>query len=84
MGCRLRADALAGPTGRKTIHHPVVGELTLACEAMDLAADTGLTLHVYTAEPASRSADALSLLASWAATQQQATTPATEDAQYRP
>jgi transcriptional regulator with XRE-family HTH domain len=71
-------------TGSKTIHHPVVGEVTLAYEAMDLAADAGLTLHVYTAEPASRSADALSLLASWAATQQPAATPATEVAPHRP
>jgi transcriptional regulator with XRE-family HTH domain len=71
-------------TGSKTIHHPVVGDLTLAYEAMDLAADNGLTLHVYTAEPASRSADALSLLASWAATQQEAATSATEDAPHRP
>ena len=59
-------------TGSKTIHHPVVGELTLAYEAMELAADTGLTMHIYTAEPASPSADALALLASWAATQQEA------------
>src|ERR1700712_4967094 len=70
-------------TGRKTIHHPVVGELSLAYEAMELAADTGLTMHIYTVEPASPSADAVALLASWAATQQ-ATTPATEDAPHRP
>jgi transcriptional regulator with XRE-family HTH domain len=71
-------------TGSKTIHHPVVGELTLAYEAMDLSADTGLTLHVYTAEPASPSADALGLLASWAATQQQEATPETQRAPDRP
>ena len=70
-------------TGNKTIHHPVVGELTLAYEAMELAADTGLTMHIYTAEPASPSADALALLASWAATQQ-AAAPVTEDAPHRP
>jgi hypothetical protein len=35
--------------------------------AMDLSADTGLSLLIYPAEPAS--ADALRLLASWAATQ---------------
>jgi hypothetical protein len=70
-------------TGSKTIHHPVVGDLTLAYEAMEIAADTGLTLHVYTAEPSSPSADALALLASWAATQQ-TDAPATEDARHRP
>jgi len=35
---------------------------------MELPADPGLTLNVYTAEPGSPSADALGLLASWAAT----------------
>jgi transcriptional regulator with XRE-family HTH domain len=37
--------------------------------AMDLSADTCLSLLIYPAEPASASADALRLLASWAATQ---------------
>jgi hypothetical protein len=55
-------------TGAKKLHHPAVGDLALTYEAMELAADPGLTLLVYTAEPDSRSADALMLLASWAAT----------------
>jgi MmyB-like transcription regulator ligand binding domain/Helix-turn-helix domain len=55
-------------TGTKLLHHPVVGDLDLAWEAMDLPADPGLTLHVYSAEPSSPTADALNLLASWAAT----------------
>jgi transcriptional regulator with XRE-family HTH domain len=55
-------------TGAKQLHHPAVGDLDLTYEAMELAADPGLTLLVYTAEPDSRSADALMLLASWAAT----------------
>jgi transcriptional regulator with XRE-family HTH domain len=55
-------------TGVKRIHHPVVGELTLNYEAMELAADAGLTLSVYAAEPGSASAQALDLLASWTAT----------------
>jgi hypothetical protein len=38
-------------------------------EAMDLSADTGLSLFIYPPEPGSPSADALRLLASWAATQ---------------
>ena len=70
-------------TGSKTIHHAVVGELTLAYEAMDLAADTGLAMHIYTGDPASPSADALTLLTSWAATKQTAATAA-EDARRRP
>lgn len=56
-------------SGTKHMHHPVVGDLDLAFEAMELSADAGLTLTVYSAEPDSPSADGLSLLASWAATQ---------------
>ncbi len=55
-------------TGRKSFDHPVVGRLDLAFEAMDLTADSGLTLTAYTAEPDSPSAERLKLLASWAAT----------------
>jgi transcriptional regulator with XRE-family HTH domain len=55
-------------SGIKHLHHPVVGDLTLSFEALDVAADDGLRISVYTAEPGSPSDDALSLLASWAAT----------------
>ena len=55
-------------TGIKHFHHPVVGELSLSFNRLDLAADPGLTLFTYTAEPGSRSEDALKLLGSWAAT----------------
>ena len=55
-------------TGVKHFHHPVVGTLDLAFDAMDLLAEPGLTLTAYTAEPGSPAADALTLLASWAAT----------------
>ena len=54
-------------TGRKRIHHPVVGDLELTYESFELPADPGLSLSTYTAEPGSASADALKLLASWAA-----------------
>jgi len=56
--------------GAKAVHHPIVGDLQLSFESMDLPADPGLALIVYGAEPGSASADALSLLASWAATQE--------------
>lgn len=59
-------------TGIKRLHHPVVGDLELTYEAMEFPADPGLTMFVYTAEPGSASEDALKLLASWAATQDQA------------
>ncbi|MET7644496.1 helix-turn-helix transcriptional regulator [Streptomyces sp. NPDC005426] len=57
-------------TGSKRYHHQAVGELTLAYEGLDMAAEPGLTLTVYTAEPASPSEEGLRLLASWAATQE--------------
>ena len=59
-------------TGAKTYHHPIVGELTLAYEGLELAAEPGLTLTIYTAEPGSPSEEALRLLASWTSTPDQA------------
>lgn len=61
-------DVVLHDHGRKRFHHPVVGDLDLAFEAMPLPADTGLTLTAYSAEPGSPSQDALALLASWSAT----------------
>ncbi len=55
-------------SGSKAFRHPAVGEMTLNYDVMDLPGDGGLSLTAYTAEPASSSADALKLLASWAAT----------------
>ncbi|WP_449386164.1 helix-turn-helix transcriptional regulator [Cellulomonas soli] len=55
-------------SGTKVFHHPAVGLLELDYEALVLPADPGLQLNVYTAVPASPSADGLRLLASWAAT----------------
>jgi hypothetical protein len=55
-------------TGTKDLHHPVVGELTLTYNRMELAADPGLAITIWTAEPGTKSAEALSLLGSWAAT----------------
>jgi transcriptional regulator with XRE-family HTH domain len=55
-------------TGHKKVHHPVVGDLDLNFEAMELSSQPGLTLLVYTAPQGSAAADSLNLLASWAAT----------------
>lgn len=55
-------------TGAKTLHHPIVGDLTLDYEALDLPADTGQRILVYSAEPGSSSQQALDLLASWVTT----------------
>ena len=60
-------------SGAKALHHPIVGDLHLTFESMDLPADPGLALIVYGTEPGSASHDALSMLASWAATQERST-----------
>ena len=59
-------------TGRKCIHHPVVGALDLSFEAMEFPAHPGLTLLTYTAAAGTPTADSLKMLASWAATAEQA------------
>jgi transcriptional regulator with XRE-family HTH domain len=59
-------------TGVKHIRHPVVGELHLSYDVMELTADPGLTLVAFSAEADSPAADALRLLASWAATHEPA------------
>jgi len=56
-------------SGNKHFHHPVIGDIELMFEAMELAEDPGLTLTVYPAEPGSKAEESLSLLASWAATE---------------
>jgi transcriptional regulator with XRE-family HTH domain len=55
-------------TGTKRFHHPVVGHVEVGYETMPIPADPGLVLTVYSPEPSTPSADALSLLASWTAT----------------
>jgi hypothetical protein len=68
-------------TGTKRYHHRVVGDLTLAYEAMGLAADPGQALVTFTAEPGSPSQQALAFLASWSASTMQTASgnPANED-----
>jgi hypothetical protein len=56
--------------GIKVFNHPAVGYLELAYDSIELVAAPGLILTAYTAEPATPSADALALLASWSATGQ--------------
>lgn len=57
-------------SGTKNFHHHDVGELTLTYEGMELTAEPGLSLLIYTAEPGSPSEERLRLLASLAATPQ--------------
>jgi transcriptional regulator with XRE-family HTH domain len=55
--------------GQKSFNHPVVGELELSYNRIEVPADPGLMVIAYTAEPGSRSDEALGLLASWAASE---------------
>ncbi len=55
-------------TGTKQFHHPLVGDLSLAFESLELPADPGLSLLTYSAEPGSVSEQALDELARWGAT----------------
>ncbi|MFF8571713.1 helix-turn-helix domain-containing protein [Streptomyces sp. NPDC015408] len=54
--------------GVKKFHHPLVGDLALPYEAMDLPSDPGLRLNFYTPEPDSPEREALDLLAGWTTT----------------
>jgi MmyB-like transcription regulator ligand binding domain len=55
-------------TETKQIHHPLVGDMTLAFEALELPADAGLTVMTYSAERGSKSEERLSELADWTST----------------
>ena len=68
-------DVRRHDTGEKHFHHRIAGDLHLLFESTDLPADPGWKLQIYTAEPGSSSADALRLLASWAATGEQESLP---------
>jgi transcriptional regulator with XRE-family HTH domain len=61
-------------TGDKKIHHPIVGDLDLTFEGLEPATGKGLLLTAYTAKPGTPSHDSLRMLATWAATNDQATT----------
>lgn len=56
--------------GAKRIHHPVVGDLELSYEAMDLPASPDWFMFAYTAEPGSPTEERIRLLGSLAATDQ--------------
>ncbi|WP_250004999.1 helix-turn-helix domain-containing protein [Actinoplanes sp. M2I2] len=61
-------DVRLHSTGIKQFRHPVVGELDLNFETMDLTADPGLSMTVLSAPAGSAADDALRMLASWDAT----------------
>ena len=63
-------------SGQKRLRHPVVGQLDLDFESMELSSAPGLQLNVYTAAGGTPTADGLKLLASWAASQEDLATEA--------
>ncbi|WP_067496735.1 helix-turn-helix transcriptional regulator [Actinoplanes sp. TFC3] len=56
-----RHDVQPAPVLTKTFHHPVVGEVTVDCDSLDIT-DTDQHLVLYTAPPDSPAAEALALL----------------------
>ncbi|MFJ3029463.1 helix-turn-helix transcriptional regulator [Curtobacterium sp. NPDC087080] len=55
--------------GVKSFDHGVVGPIELHFQSLELTEDPGLSLTIYPATPGSATADALRVLASWAATE---------------
>ena len=68
-------------TGVKRFRHPLVGELTLDLESLDLPVDPGQSMLVYTAEAGSPTRERLDLLVSWTSTPQQ---PAADEVREHP
>ncbi|MCV7211749.1 helix-turn-helix transcriptional regulator [Mycolicibacterium canariasense] len=64
-----RHDARRKSLQQKSFRHPVVGTLTLTMQTFDVRSSPGQELVVYHADAGSPSAEALSLLCSWAATE---------------
>jgi hypothetical protein len=61
-------DVRLHQTGLKHLHHPVVGDLHLSYDVLELSASPGLSLIAFSADAGSPDDDALRLLAGWAAT----------------
>lgn len=62
-------DVVLHQSGKKQINHPIVGLIEISYDVLDLPADPGQYITTYSTEPGTPSADALNLLASWAASE---------------
>jgi hypothetical protein len=62
--------------GPKRFNHPIVGALEFVGESFEVSRQPGLVMLTYTTEPASPTAEAVALLASWTAQPQAATASA--------
>jgi transcriptional regulator with XRE-family HTH domain len=63
-----RHDVRFHNSGIKRLRHSQVGDIELRYEGLQVVSETDLTIYVYTADPGTRSAEALALLGSIAAT----------------
>src|SRR6266496_2823930 len=59
-------------SGAQPFHHPLVGDLTLDYDVLELPADPGLSIVAYSAEAGTPARHALDLLATWTSTADQA------------
>lgn len=62
-------DVRTHGAGTKHYHHHIVGDLEVTFETLELRAEPGVAMTIYTAIPDSPTAHALVLLASWAASE---------------
>jgi hypothetical protein len=76
-------NVLAHTTGTKHLQHPIVGNLTLDYVVLAVEGDPDQTLTILTPEPASPSAEALAILASWTGTSTSTTAPHTAEGTHR-
>ncbi|MCX4862119.1 helix-turn-helix domain-containing protein [Streptomyces canus] len=65
-------EVRAHHTGLRQLRHPVVGDLSLAFEVLDVQADQGLSIVVHSAGPTTPTAAGLVHLSRWAAESRQA------------
>lgn len=72
-------DVRRHTSGTKRMHHPVVGDIELAYQALQLPDEPGLTLNVFPAAPDSPAREALRFLASWADTRNQDPAPSADE-----
>lgn len=63
-----RHDVRFHRSGTKRMHHPLVGDITLSYERLELPGDPGLAIVTYSAEPGSLSEDRLRELREWIST----------------